>query len=103
MEIMKVTKKEIQKRMRSKRVKNSGPDKTPNSQDQPRKKCMTLVQRINFLILCVKVLNHVHLATTSGSLSPTKYFKKSYILVALKINDYDIRLQTGFKLTSLSL
>lgn len=89
--------------MRSKRVKNSGPDKTPNSQDQPRKKCMTLVQRINFLILCVKVLNHVHLATTSDSLSPTKYLKKSYFLVALKINDYDIRLQTGFKLTSLSL
>ena len=37
MEIRKVTKKEIQKRMRSKRVKNSGPDKTPNSQDQLKK------------------------------------------------------------------
>lgn len=39
MEIMKVTKKEIQKRMRSKRVKNSGPDKTPKF-SRPTKKEM---------------------------------------------------------------
>ena len=42
--------------MRSKRDKNSGPDKTPNSKDQPRKKCMALVQRIKFFdLVCESV------------------------------------------------
>ena len=44
--------------MRMKKIVNWGYclDFTPNSQDQPTKKCMVLVRRINFQILGVKGL-----------------------------------------------